>query len=102
MSDDSLKRSTELLTPTHFLSKGDENSSTPSPKNSLLEPSSNRATPAVIGPLNPSLPNFKNNKKGNFVLQKWVNSEINEKQNQENMNLVKVEVNYRLYTVNIL
>ena len=58
--------------------------------------SPNRATPAVLGPINPPLPNYKRNKKGDLILQKWGDHTKSPTgrplANRENISRVKVEV----------
>ena len=91
MTDDSIDSPEMLMTPTQFLPKSDECSSPGYEKGSR---SPNRATPAVLGPTNPQLPNYKRNKKGDLILQKWVDTDLptGEVANRENISRVKVEV----------
>jgi len=94
MADDSAT----LLTPSDFLPQSSPNSSlTLSDESNATRKmtfSPNRATPAVLGPSNPALPDFKRNKKGDLILQKWTDSELSsvEFANRENRSRVKVEV----------
>ena len=92
MSDDSKDA---LLTPTHFLPVDDNSRTPPSRgrgfKKVSKSPSSNRATPSVLGPINPKLPDYKPNKKGELVLQKWSDSQHSD-DTRENRSRVKAEV----------
>jgi len=92
MSDDSKDA---LLTPTHFLPVDDSSRTPPSRgrgfKKVSKSPSSNRATPSVLGPINPKLPDYKPNKKGELVLQKWSDSQHSD-DTRENRSRVKAEV----------
>ena len=92
MSDDSKDA---LLTPTHFLPVDDSSRTPPSRgrgfKKVTKSPSSNRATPSVLGPINPKLPDYKPNKKGELVLQKWSDSQHSD-DTRENRSRVKAEV----------
>ena len=93
MSDESKDA---LLTPTHFLPVEEDSLTPPSRGRSFKKvsksPSSNRATPTILGPMNPKLPDFKPNKKGELVLQKWSDPQTSSENTRENRSRVKAEV----------